>query len=72
VIPYTETHQAPLSIRFSRKKYWNGLPFHSPGDLPSQGIKPSSLALAGRFFTTEVPVKFFLKFELKFVRVAYE
>ena len=26
-------------------------------DLPGSGIKPMSLALAGRFFTTEVPVK---------------
>ena len=25
----------------------------SPGDLPDPGIEPVSLALAGRFFTTE-------------------
>ena len=45
--------QAPLSMRFPRQKYWNGLPFSSPGDLPNPGIKPASPELAGRFFTTE-------------------
>ena len=49
-------HQALLSIRFLRQKYWSGLPFPPPGDLPDSGIKPMSPispALAGRFFTTE-------------------
>jgi len=27
---------------FSRKEYWNGLPFPSPEDLPNPGIKPMS------------------------------
>jgi len=27
--------QAPLSLEFSRKEYWSGLPFPSPGDLPN-------------------------------------
>ena len=31
--------------------------FHSPGDLPDPGIKPTSLALGGGFFTTEPPGK---------------
>ena len=31
-------HQAPLSMRFSRKKYRSGLPFPSPGDLLDPGI----------------------------------
>ena len=42
--------QSPLSMRFSRQEYWNGLPFPSPGDLPNTGIKLASLvspALAG-------------------------
>jgi len=34
---------------FSRQKYWSGLPFPSPGDLPDQGIKPTSPALTGVF-----------------------
>ena len=30
---------------FSRQKYWSGLPFSSPGDLPYPGIEPASPAL---------------------------
>ena len=55
VIPWTVTHQAPLSMEFSRQEYWSGLPFPSPGDLPNPGIEPASLespALSGGFFTT--------------------
>ena len=55
VTPWTMARQEPLSMEFSRKEYWSGLPFPSPGDLPNPGIKPVSLAspaLAGRFFTT--------------------
>ena len=32
--------QTPLSIEFSRQKYWIGLPFPSPGDLPDPGLNP--------------------------------
>ena len=45
-------HQVPLSVRFSRQEYWNGVPFPSPGYLPDPGIEPMSLESAG-FFTTE-------------------
>ena len=38
---------------FLRQEYWSGLPFPSPGGLPSPRIKPASLARAGRLFTTE-------------------
>ena len=48
--PRTIAHQAPLSMQFSSQKYWSGLPFPSPGDLPNAGIKLASLALASRFF----------------------
>ena len=34
-----------LSMEFSRQKYWSGLPFPSPEDLPNPGIKPKSPAL---------------------------
>ena len=47
----TATHQAPLSMGFSRQKYWSGVPFPSPGHLPDPGIEPVSLtfpSLAGR------------------------
>ena len=56
----TVAHQAPLSMGFPRKEYWNGLLFPSPGYLPIPGIEPTSLAtsaLAGGFFTTEPPEK---------------
>ena len=36
-------------------RYWTGLPFPPPGDLPDPGIKPRSLmspAVAGGFFNT--------------------
>ena len=52
--------QAPLSMGFSRQKYWNGLPRPAPGDIPNPGIKPMSLtspALAGGFFTTSATWK---------------
>ena len=46
-----------LSVGSSRQECWSELPFPSPGDLPRPGIKPVSLALAGRFFTTDPPGK---------------
>ena len=36
-----------------RQEYWSGLLFPSPGDLPDPGLEPTSLPLAGGFFTTE-------------------
>ena len=47
-----DSHQAPLSMGFSRQEYWSGLPCPPPGVLPYPGIKPRSPALAGGFFTT--------------------
>ena len=41
------SRQAPLSTGFPRRKYWSGLPFPYPGDLPNQGIEPVSPALQG-------------------------
>ena len=29
---------APLSMAFSRQGYWSGLPFPTPGDLPTPGV----------------------------------
>ena len=58
--PWAVAHQAPLSMGFPRQKYWSGLPFPSPEDLPDMGIKsrsPESPALAGGFFTPEPTVK---------------
>ena len=39
---WTEAHQASLSMGFSRKEYWSGLPCFAPGDLPDPGIEPTS------------------------------
>ena len=44
VTPWTAAHQAPLSMELSREKYWRGLPFPSPGDLPDLGIELESPA----------------------------
>ena len=57
MIPQTVAHQTPLPMGFPRQEYWSGLPFPSLGDLPNPGIKPTSPALASRFFTTEQPGK---------------
>ena len=39
---WTIACQAPLSIGFSRKEYWGGLPFPPAEDLPNPGIEPAS------------------------------
>ena len=54
---WTEDHQAPLYVEFSRQEYWSGLPCHSTGDLPHPENEPASVmspALAVGFFTTSV------------------
>ena len=58
VTPWTAARQVHLFMEFSRQEYWYGLPFPPPEDLPYPGIKPESPALAGGFFTTELPGKF--------------
>ena len=53
--PWTAASQAPLSMGFSRKEYWNELWFPPSAELPHPGIKLESLeapALSGRFFIT--------------------
>ena len=51
--PHPLACQASLSMGFSRQEYWSGLPFPPLADLPNPGIKPTSPALAGGFFTIE-------------------
>ena len=36
-MPWSVPCQAPLSMGFPRQEDWSGLPFYSPGDLPTQG-----------------------------------
>ena len=43
--PWTVAYQAHPSMGFSRREYWIGLPFPSPGDLLDPGIKPGYPAL---------------------------
>ena len=57
VTPLTVAHQVPLSLGFSKREYWTGLPFPPPEDLPDSEIEPISPALAGGFFITEPPGK---------------
>ena len=45
VTPWTEAHQAPLSVEFSRQKYWSWA-------ARDQTVSLASPALASRFFTT--------------------
>jgi len=52
---WTVACQAPLSVGFSRQRYWSGLPCPPPGNLSDPGIELTALTfptLAGRFSTT--------------------
>ena len=55
------SHRTPLSMGFSRQEYWSGLPCPLSVDLTNPGIKSTSPALAGGFFTTEPPGKSILQ-----------
>ena len=55
--PWTVDCQSPLSMGSSRQEYLSGLPFPSPGDLPSPGIKPRSPALQVDSLLTELRKK---------------
>ena len=37
--------QAPLSMGFSWREYWSGLPCLPPGDIPDPGFEPASPVL---------------------------
>ena len=51
VTPRIVAHQAPLSMEFSKQKYWRGLPF-SFSRRSARPMSPPSPAIAGGFFTT--------------------
>ena len=38
--PWAVALKVPLSMEFSRQKYWSGLPFPTPGNLPDPEIEP--------------------------------
>ena len=50
------SHQAPLSMEFSRQEYWSGLPCPSPVDLPTLGIKLRSSAFQAGSLPFEKPL----------------
>ena len=56
VTPWTAAHQASVS-RNAPSKNTCGFPFSTPGDTPDPEIEPTSLALAGGFFTIAPPGK---------------
>ena len=58
--PWTVAYQALLSMGFSRQRYWSGLPFPSPEDLPDPGIEPWSLTLQGDALPSEPPGKLYI------------
>ena len=55
--PWTVAHQAPLSMGFSGQECWSGLPFPSPGDLPTPGNEPWSPTLEAESLSSEPPGK---------------
>ena len=57
VTPWTVAHRALPSMGFFRQEYWSGLPFPSPGDLPSPGIEPRSPAFQEDALTSDPPGK---------------
>ena len=55
--PWTEAHQAPLSLGFSRQEHWSGVPLPSPGNLLDLGIKSGSPTLWADSLLSEPPGK---------------
>ena len=55
--PWTAAYQAPLSVGFSRQEYWSGVPFSSPGNLPSPGTEPESPSLQADSLMYEPPIQ---------------
>ena len=51
----TWTHQAPLSMGFSRQEYWSRLPFPLPGNLPHPGSGTRISHIVGKLFTVWAP-----------------
>ena len=65
VTPWTVTSQALLSMGFPRQKYWSGLPFPPPGDLPNPGTEPKSPTLQADTLASEPLGKTFSCLTLK-------
>ena len=59
--PCTVAYQAPQSVEFSRQKYWIGLPFPSPEDLPNPGIERGSPALQADRITFTIALEILME-----------
>ena len=53
----TVAHQVPMPMEFSRREYWSGLSFPSPGDLPNPGIEQRTPVLQADSLPSEPPGK---------------
>ena len=63
--PRTVACQAPLFMGFSSQEYWSGLPCPPPGDLLTQGSKPSLLNCRQiLYFLSHKAQKFFKFYQL--------
>ena len=51
VVLWAAARHVPLPVEFFKQEHWSGVPFPTSGDLPDPEIEPTSLVLAGRFFT---------------------
>ena len=60
VSPWTIARQTPLSIGFSSKEYWSGLPLPSPGTQSDPEMEPGSPVLQADSLLTELPGKLLL------------
>ena len=58
--PMDIAYQAPLSMEFSRQKYWSEYSFPSPGDLSDPGIEPRSPTLLADSLPSEPPGNIYL------------
>ena len=65
--PWTAARQAPLSMGFSKQRYWSELPFPSPGDLSDPGIEPGSPTLQADSLQTEFWEQAEISFLKKFI-----
>ena len=59
-IPRSVACQAPLSMGFSRQEHWSGLPFPSPGNLPTQGSTPGLWHCRQMLLPSEPPGKSYI------------
>ena len=55
--PSIRVFSSESALRMRWPKYWSGLPFPSPGNLPDPGIKPRSPALQADALTFKPPGK---------------